>query len=456
MRTSITAAFGYLNNKINRGHQRSVLAKKNILAAFIFKGSSIAISLILVPLTIHYVNPTQYGIWLTLSSIIGWFGFFDIGFGHGLRNKLTEAIASKKYKLSRIYISTTYAILSIIVGVLLLLFFVINPLINWSSILNADASMTRELGLLSLIVFSFFCLQFVLQLITTVLTADQQPGFGSIFNFLGNVISLAVIFILTKTTSGNLLYMGIVLGLTPVLVLGLSNIWFYTHSLRHFSPSLKMVRFSMIGNIFNIGVKFFMLQIAGLLLYESSNIIIAHLFGPSNVTTYNIAFKYFSVIPMVFTIIMLPFWSAFTKAWVEKDITWIKNTIRKLQFLWLGLAMTAIIMLTVSDYVYRIWVGKNIVVPISLSAAIAAYVIVNSWNAIYSQFLNGVGKVKLQLYYGIGGALLNVPLAVYLGYRFGIAGVIFSSVMLTSVNMICGYIQYSKIINKRATGIWAK
>ncbi len=345
MKEAISNTYLFFKNRINQGHHRTVKAKKNIFTAFIFKGLSIAISLVLVPLTINYVNPTQYGIWLTLSSIIAWFGFFDIGFGHGLRNKLTEAIANKKYKLSRIYISTTYAVLSLIIGVFLLFFVVLNPFLNWSAILNADTSMATELGILALIVFTFFCLQFVLQLIVTVLTADQQPGFGSVFNFLANTISLAVIFILTKTTSGNLLYLGLALGISPVLVLAVFSIWLYSHSYRQFAPSLKLVRFSMVGNILNLGVKFFMLQIAGLLLYETTNIIIAQLFGPSKVTTYNIAFKYFSIIPMVFITIMLPFWSAFTKAWMEKDIIWIKSTIKKLQFFWLGLSVTAVFML---------------------------------------------------------------------------------------------------------------
>ncbi len=120
------------------------------------------------------------------------------------------------------------------------------------------------------------------------------------------------------------------------------------------------------------------------------------------------------------------------------------------------LTVISIAMLSIANGVYRLWVGSEIVVPISLSAAIGAYVIVNSWNTIYSQFLNGVGKVKLQLYYGLGGALLNIPLAVYMGYQFGIAGVICSSVLLTSVNMVCGYVQYHKIINNSATGIWSK
>lgn len=456
MKNNILKAFTFFSDKINKGHHRSVKAKRNIFATLIFKGSSIAISLVLVPLTIHYVNRTQYGVWLTLSSIIGWFGFFDIGFGHGLRNKLTEAISKGQFKLSKIYISTTYAILSIIILGALILFFFINPFINWSIILNTPPEMAEELSLLALIVFVFFCLQFVLQLITTVLTANQQPGYASLFFFLGNIFSLVVIFILTKTTSGNLLYLGIVLGLTPVLVLAASSIWFYTKGYKQIAPSIKFVRFKFARNIVSLGVKFFVLQIAGLVLYESSNIIIAQLFGPAEVTTYNIAYKYFSIIPMVFAIIMVPFWSAFTKAWIEKDINWIKNAMKKLQLVWLFFGIGAVIMLLFCNFIYKIWVGNQIIVPISLSVAIAAYVIINAWNTIFAQFLNGVGKIRLQLYSGIWGALLNIPLAIYFGKMFGISGVIFSSVLLAGLNMSWVYIQYNKIINNKATGIWAK
>jgi O-antigen/teichoic acid export membrane protein len=456
MKNKILAAFAFIDNKINKGHHRSVKAKRNIVAAFIFKGSSIAISLVLVPLTIHYVNKTQYGVWLTLSSIIGWFSFFDIGFGHGLRNKLTEAISKGQYKLSKIYVSTTYAILCIIIAASLLLFFAFNTFINWSKILNTSPSMAAELSTLALIVFVFFCVQFVLQLITTVLTANQEPGFASLFSFLANVFSLLIIFILTKTTAGNLVYLGITLGATPVLVLALSSIWFYTKGYKKFAPSIKFVRFKFAGNIIKLGLKFFILQIAGLILYESSNIIIAQLFGPDEVTTYNIAYKYFSIIPMSFAIIMMPFWSAFTKAWIEKDTEWIKNAIKKLQMVWFLFTLLAVIMLVVCNYVYYLWVGKQIIVPLSLSAAIAAYVVINTWNSIFSQFLNGVGKIKLQLYSGIWGSVLNIPLAVYMGKTFGIAGVIFSTVLLAAINMSWSYMQYKKIINNTASGIWAK
>lgn len=439
---------------INNGHERSVSAKKNILASLIIKGLSILISLILVPLTIHYLNPTRYGIWLTLSSIVGWLGFFDIGFGNGLRNKFAESVALGKYELARIYVSTTYAILSIIIALVLLLIFIVNPFLNWPRILNTPTGMAGELSALALIVFVFFCLQFVLQLITTVMTANQEPAKASLFNLVGSLFSLLVIFILTKTTSGNLLYLGIVFGFAPILVLSISSIWFYTHEYRKYAPSLKFVKFGYARDLMTLGIKFFVLQISSLILYQTSNIIIAQLFGPAQVTPYNIAYKYFGIIPMGLGIIMMPFWSAFTDAWTKHDLEWIKNTMKKLNLIWVLMSFAAILMLVFSNFMYRMWVGKEIVVPLGISVVMATYVIVNAWCGIYSQFLNGVGKIKLQLYSGLLSAIINIPLAIFLGKHFGISGVILSTLLLSIMSAILYPIQYAKIINKHAIGIW--
>jgi O-antigen/teichoic acid export membrane protein len=454
MKEKIVSAFTSLNSVLNKGHHRSVKAKKNILASFLIKGCNIAISLLLVPLTIHYVNPTQYGIWLTLSSIIGWFAFFDIGFGNGLRNKFAEALANNDLQLARIYLSTTYAILSIIVVCLLLVFVCINPFLNWSRILNTPASMAAELSTLALLVFVFFCLQFVLQLITTIITANQQPAKASFFTFLGSLFSLSVIFILTKTTSGNLLYLALSLGFTPILVLTASSLWFYTHEYKKYAPSVKYVKFTYARSLMGLGLKFFVIQIATVVLYETSNIIITQLFGPVQVTSYNVAYKYFGIIPMVMGIIMTPFWSAFTEAWVKKDFNWIKTTMRRLQFLWIGLTLVSLFMLLVSNFVYRWWVGKEVVIGFSISVAMASYVIINAWNGIYSQFLNGVGKIKLQLYTALAGTLVNIPLAVYLGKTLGIYGVVLSTTIISIMGAVISPLQYKKIINNKAQGVW--
>jgi len=446
----------YVKNFFTQGNKRSLNAKKNILLLGVIKGCSIAISLVLVPITIHYVNPTRYGVWLTLSSIVGWFSFFDVGLGHGLRNKFAEAVTTGKDELARIYVSTTYAILSLIIILLLIIFFCINPFLNWSRMLNTPPGMAGELSILALIVFVFFCLQFVLRLMTTILTASQQPAKASVFDLFGSMLSLCIIFILTKTTSGNLIYLGTVFSLTPVLVLTASSIWFYTHQFRKFAPSVKFVRFRYARDLMGLGIKFFIIQIAGVVLYQTSNVIIANLFGPSQVTPYNIAYKYFSIVPMAFSIIMMPFWSASTEAWIKKDVAWIKNAINKLIMIWILFGILTIVMFIFSRFVYKLWVGKEIVVPISISAVIAAYVTINCWCNIFSQFQNGIGKIRLQLYFAIFGAIVNIPLAIFLGKHLGIYGVILATCLLSIINAVWSPIQYLKLINNRATGIWNK
>ena len=74
---------------------------KHIGLSSIYKGGSILIAFLLVPLSISYLGNEKYGLWLTIYSFIGWFNFFDFGIGHGLRNKLTEAWATKNINLAK-------------------------------------------------------------------------------------------------------------------------------------------------------------------------------------------------------------------------------------------------------------------------------------------------------------------------------------------------------------------
>lgn len=447
---------GTLIDKVTKGQERSVKAKKNILASFAIKGMSIAISLVLVPLTLNYVDQTEYGIWITLSSVVAWFGLFDIGFGNGLRNKFAEAVAEENFHLARVYVSTTYAILGIIIGCVLLIFLLVNPLLNWANLLNAPPEMAESLSIVALVVFVFFCIQFLLNLLSTVMMANQEPAKASLLNLLGNAVALIIIFFMMKATEGSLLNLSIVFSVAPVIVLIFSSVWLYKKQYKKFAPSLKYVDYSCARDLMSLGVKFFVLQIAAIVMYSTSNILIAQLFTPADVTPYNIAFKYFNVVPMALTIVMSPFWSAYTDAWFKGDIPWIKSTLKKLRLIWAVFSVGALIMLACADFVYELWVGEDIIVPFSISVSLAIYVIIYGWTNIYTTFLNGAGKIKLQLYVSIIGMVLNIPLAIILSKWFGISGVILSSVVLLGINMILEPYQTNKILNKTATGIWNK
>lgn len=444
----------FLRNFFSKGHERSIKAKKNILGLLFIKGISIAISFLLVPLTINYVNPTQYGIWLTLSSIVGWFAYFDIGLGHGLRNKFAEALAKGHTKKARIFVSTTYFSLSAIIIVVLLLFLVINPFLNWANILNTDPAMASELSILALIVFVFFCIQFVFQLITIIMTANHEPAKGSLLQTLGSLISLIVIFILTKTANGNLVYLGFVLSASPVVVMGIATLFFFKTSYKAYRPSFKFFRRAYVKDLMSLGVQFFIINISVLIMLNTDNIVITQLLGPEKVTVFNVAYKLFTMISMIYLIIVTPLWSAYTDAYTQGDFDWIKSTLKVTKWVWLALSGLTVVVLFISPWFFKLWLGDSVDVPFSLSIAMSTYVVGYIWMNIYTFLLNGMGKIRLQLYVSITAGIIYIPLVIVCGKVWELEGITYLSTFFFVATGLFYRIQIRKVLNNTAVGIW--
>lgn len=449
----------FFQSKINNlfsGHKRSVTIKKNILASFFLSGSNIVIGFLMIPLCLDYLDTTRYGIWLTVSSILVWFSFFEIGLGSGLRNKLAEALAVKDFEKGRIYVSTTYVILSSFALLLLILYFTLSRFIDWTKVFNTDQSLFGELSVLVNIVFAIFFIKFVLNLIVTILYADQKPALANSIGTIGNLLAIIMIYFLTKTTEGSLVFLGIALSFSPLLVLIIFSLVLFSGKYRVISPSFQFFRYKNARSLFNIGLKFFIIQISGLILYQSTNIIISQTFGPSEVTPYNIAFKLFSTINMIFSIIVVPYWSAYTEAWEHKDITWIKRSIKKLLKIWCFMAIMGIITLIFSKSIYQIWLGDRVHVNFVLSAMLLIYFLLFTFGGIFNMFINGVGKIKLQLYSAVFSAIIFYPLTYVLikYYGMGIEGIAFAIVLTNLFSPIIAFIQAKKIINSTARGIW--
>jgi len=446
----------YVSDFFSKGHIRTLKAKKNILISFIFSGLSILVSFLLVPLTLEYLNPTKYGIWLTLSSILGWLGFFDIGLGNGLRNKLTEAFAFKDFKLAKSYVSTTYAIIALIIGIVYSLFLVIMPYLNWGIIFNISQEIASELNTVIIIVFTFFSLRFILKIIGVIFTADQKPAFNKFFEFSGSLFSLIAIFIITKFSKGSLLYISIVYSVAPVIVLIVASLYFFKVKYRTIKPSFKAIDFTNFKGLAGLGVNFFILQIAVIIIFSTDNMIITQILGPKEVTPYNIAFKYFSIPIMIFSIIITPFWSAFTDAYAKNDLVWVKKSMKRLIQIWILIAVIAIIMLSVSMYFYSFWIGEKVQIPFLLSLIMCLFAIISTWNNIYASFINGIGKIKVQMYASILAMIINIPISIFYAkyLELGSAGVILGTCTSLLLGAFLGPLQTHFILKGKAKGIW--
>lgn len=445
-----------IKEKYLNSHGRSRETLNNILLSGISRIANIVAHLLVVPLTINYLNPERYGIWLTLSTIIGWITFLDLGLGNGFRNRFAEAKAVGNEKLAREYLSTTYFAITSIVIVALFIIVFINNYLDWSSILNVSNSYKEELNFVFLIIIMFTCGNMIANIFASLLAADQKVGYASIIQAIGQYLALFVIYILTKTTEGSLSSLAIYYSGVPFLVMLIASIVMFSFGrYRKYRPSLTLIRPKLIKDIMNLGVQFFVIHLCMIAVFQLINIVISRELGAESVTLYNVANKYFNIIYMTAIIVITPFWSAFTDAFTMKDYQWMSKTYRKL-LQGVGISFVAyLIMLFVSPVAYKLWIGSSLVVPFSVSAAMMILVFFQTYAAVNMYIINGIGAMRIQLIIYVLFGLIAWPLLVF-SSRFGLTGVIIvpSLVYLTQGAFI--QIQIRKIINKSASGIWLK
>ena len=455
--SSISHIIDQAKNYLSSGNARSVKAKKNILGSFLVKGFSIVIGLLLTRLIVTYLSKEDYGVWTTIYSVVTWFTFFDIGLGNGLRNRFAEALAKNDHVGARIYVSSTYFVLTLISSALLLIFLACYTFVDWGVVFNVPGN-SIVIGQVVLVVFSFFCLSFVLKLITPILLSDQRPALNGAINLSANAISLVFILILIQTTEGSLLYLSVALSAAPLVIFTLASLYFFSRDYKAYVPSFKYVRKEYFNDLMNLGGKFFLIQVIGVIIFSTDNFIISHIFSPEEVGPYSLTFKYFNLLTQVFAIISVPFWSAYTEAYSKEDFGWIRRTNKKLIQVWVLMVAGGILMLLVSPFVLPFLFTDKHEFTFLLSALMLVFVLVKAWGGIFVMFINGVGKVKLQMITSIFGGIANIPLSIFLAKNLGLGpvGVIIASTICLFYGPLIGPFHFKKLMNRTAKGIWDK
>lgn len=448
--------FSFIRNLMNSGSQRSVVVKRNIFWSFAIKGLSILTSLLLVPLTLNMLDNEKYGIWITMYSIVTWFNMMDIGLGNGFRNKFAEAVTQNNIEKARKLTETIYGSSIIIAGIFFVIYSVAHPFINWHKVLNIPKTFDENISLIVFWVFTLFAFQMILKNIGTILLALQKTASSNMVQFLGNLLSLLAIMILGKMGHASLKSISFVFMLSPLVIYLFYTIILFSKKLKNYKPRKLTIQKQYFHEIMSLGIKFFVIQITTIIMFSAGNFLIIQLYGPDHVTPYNISYRLFSSTMIIFTIIITPFWSAYTEAMAKNDYIWIKNSFKILNKIWMAFILIIAVLLLASPFIYELWIGDMVEISFMLSASFALYAALLSWNAIYAQFLNGTGKIKIQLIVAIFQSISNIPISLFLAkyLNWGISGI----VMATNVNLFLSavilHLQVKRISNRKAVGIW--
>lgn len=437
---------------------RSKKMYKNTVAMIGIRGVSMILTLISAPIMLHHVDRADYGVLLTLTSIVGWVGYMDVGLGNGLRNKLPEFLAKGDFHSAKKIVSSCYVTLAIYVALIIVTFLIVSPFVDWLGVLNSPTSDTGEIRGLTNVVFIAFCIQFLFGLINSILFAYQMPAFQSLFTFVGQFVALIALVIQVYVFDvTSVLQIGAVNSIIPLLVLFLGSIGLFRTKLKEIAPSFKLFEFKSVGSILSLGLKFFVLQMITIVLFQANSIIIARVVSPEAVVEYNLAFKYVSLLTMIFTIVITPVWSATTDAYVRKDFEWINKTLSFSRKVCIASIFIGVLMVLVSKFVYGMWLGKDSIdISYSTTGLIFLYISFEMLYKVYGTIINGTGKVFAQIILTGIIAIIYVPLAIFLGNLCGLSGVLIANAIVFALNYVWSKLQCNKLISQTATGIWNK
>lgn len=437
-------------------NHRSSLLQKNIISSFLIKGWSAVVVLMMVPLTLNCLGDYQNGVWLTISSVLVWIDQMDIGLGNGLRNKVAEYMAHGETERTKRLVSSTFAMLTcIIIPVLMVLLLVIAVSDTYQAF-NVLPSKVSHLDQVLMVTVTLVCTSFVFKLIGNFYMGLQLPAVSNLLIALGQTLALIGTWIVLKSGSHSLMHIALVNTAAPLLVYLIAYPITFYYKYPQLRPSIKLINFKEAKAVINMGVQFFIMQISSVVLFMTSNILISKFFSPAMVTPYQITYRYFSILLVIFTVVCMPFWNATTDAYERKDIEWIRNATRKLRLMTIGILVTMVLMVLCSSRVYAIWIG-DINIDIKMSIVMAIYIFILIYSMRYSYFINGIGKLRLQLIFTALAAVLFIPLA-YLTTQWT-HNIIWFMLVMCLVNipgLIVNRIQFHKLINGKATGIWAK
>lgn len=421
-------------------HRRAIVTG---VTSGISRAVRIGVSLITVPLTLHYLGNERFGLWMTISSVLAMAGFADFGIGNGVLNTVSTAFGKDDWDGIRRAISSGFAVLTLIGALILALFLSIYKFVDWGNLFRATTVAARaEAGPAMLVFAVCFALNVPLDVVQRAQLGLQQGFLTNLWQILSSIMILvgilAVIHFHFSLTVLVVAFAG-----APVLGTAMNVAYFFGVSRRDLLPRWNLVSQKTLAQIAKLGGLFFVLQLGVAITYSADNFIIARILGVADVTVFSIPQRMFSAITLVVTMFMMPLWPAYGEAISRGDMVWVRNTLsRTLLGVFVLTAVISAVLLLLSNWLILWWVGPNIHPSFQLMLGLAVWTVLSNCGSTLAMFLNGASIVKFQVITATVSGIGCLALKILLTHRYGIAGVPWATIIAYGLFTAFPYVLY--------------
>ncbi len=398
------------------------------------KAIGIAAGLITVPLTLNYLGVERYGLWMTISSVIGLLAFADLGIGNGLLNAIADASGRDDRETAQRCVSSAFFMLSILAVLLGGSFFAVYPWIPWAKVFNVvSREAVNETGPAVLAFAVCFFVNIPLGIIQRIQMGYQEGFVNSLWQAVGSILGLAAVLAAIHLRAG-LPWLVLALAGAPVIATVFNALQLFVFQRSWLFPAWSRVNWKSGRRIMSAGAYFFILQALGIFNVSSDNIIITQILGPDSVAGYSVAVRLFSLVPLCLGMFITPLWSAYGEAFARGDLQWIRRAFVKTLKLsiWIS-GLSSLVLVTWGDVIIHWWVGPRIALPFLLLLGMGVGNLLNAFAGSIAMLFNGLNILRFQvLMMSLTAAALLVA-KIGLTRGFGLPGIVWGAVAAQTV-----------------------
>ena len=442
----------------DQAHERYRRISQTLVSALMSRGVSVVVGFVSVPLTVKYLGGERYGLWgehqhdAGLVRVGG-----SLGLANTLTNNLSTALAQGQHKLAQQYVATTFWLLAGVAAALGVVFFALWPWVNWREVFNVQSAAARWEIAPAIATAAFLVIASIPLLVNTkIYYACQEGKLANYWTMAGSVAGLLMIVAVVRLRLG-LVWLILSVSGTALAVAVLSGVWLFWFHRPALRPTWQAVDRSKIKVLGASSSRFFIVQIAVLLIFQSDNLIITHFLGPAQVTPYAVCFKLFSYATLLQTLISPSLWPAYAEAIARHDLSWVRRTFRLTTGVNLLVAFSAALPLMLfGRKLIGWWAGQAAIPPQALLYWMAVWILISSAMNSVGCLLNGAGRIKGQSIYSTATAVASVTLAFLLVQRYGIVGVVAGMVLAFVVfNVIPASLETAYLLHRFVSGAFS-
>ncbi len=403
---------------------------KGGLSGVVWKATAVLSNAISLPITVRYLGREQYGFWVTISTTIMMLAVLDLGIASTLTNSISRAYAEGSEEMARRYYSTAFWSTSLIALFLGLVGVLIWPHVNWGTLFGlSDPMMSQQAGQCVAISFGYVLLTLPLGLASKVMGGYQRVPVTNMFGILNSVLGLFAT-ILVVRMHGTIVHLTAAFCTAMLTGTILLNLWMGFRHEPRIRPAPRRVHLGAAREIMGHGILFFVLQLAGLAVFNTDNLIIAHFLGAEQVTPYAVTWRLVGYASMLQSLLLPSLWPAFSEAYSGHDLDWVRTAYRRvMRATLLTVTSAALLLGFTGQWIIGIWAGKGAVPGSSLLWGMCFWTVLFCFTVNQSALLAATQRLQLQAVCSTLTAILNLVLSVVLVKHYGAIGVLSATVI---------------------------